>query len=66
MFTCIEFNFLLIPQELQLGSLESTQKATVSGGALLRLFRALQTSHVLHISTCARLRLNQLSIINTW
>ena len=35
-----------------LGSLESTQKARVA--KLLRLFRALQTSRVLNISTIAR------------
>ena len=39
-----------------LGSLESTQKAWVE--AHLRLFRALQTSRVLNISTNARWRMN--------
>ena len=34
-----------------LGSLESTQEARVK---LLRIFRALQTSRVLHISMSAR------------
>ena len=37
-----------------LGSLESTQGARVFRGALSRLFRALQTSRVLNISTYAR------------
>ena len=37
-----------------LGSLESTQEARV----LLRLFRALQTSRVLNISTYERWRMN--------
>ena len=31
-----------------LGSLESTQEARVARGQLLRFFRALQTSRVLH------------------
>ena len=39
-----------------LGSLESTQKAWVE--AHLRLFRALQTSRELNISTKARWRMN--------
>ena len=45
-----------------LGSLESTQEARVALGyrlvQLLRLFRALQTSRVLNISTYARRRMN--------
>ena len=43
------------------GSLESTQEARVAP-ALLRIFRALQTSRVLHISMNARWRMNQLLI----
>ena len=37
-----------------LGSLESTQEAQLRLEQLLRLFRALQTSRVLNISTYAR------------
>ena len=33
-----------------LGSLESIQETRVAQGVLLRIFRALQTSRVLHIS----------------
>ena len=47
-----------------LGSLEGTQEARVALGyaleQLLRNFRALQTSRVLHISINARWRMNQL------
>ena len=46
-----------------LGSLESTQEARVALGyassILLRIFRALQTPRVLHISMNARWRMNQ-------
>ena len=43
-----------------LGSLESTQEARVAHEQLLRIFRALQTSRVLHISINARWHMNQL------
>ena len=46
------------PDIEHLESLESTQEARVALGALLRLFRALQTSRVLNISTYARWRMN--------
>ena len=51
-----------------LGSLESTQEAESysrrSQEQLLRIFRALQTSRVLHISMNARWRMNQLLIVD--
>ena len=56
---------LCIHQDMKhLGSLESTQEARVALGyaleQLLRNFRVLQTSRVLHISMNARWRMNQL------
>ena len=52
---------LCVCREIEhLGSLESTQEARVALRLvqLLRLFRALQTSQVLNISTYARRRMN--------
>ena len=43
-----------------LGSLESTQEAREEAQELLRIFRALQTFHMLHILMNARRCMNQL------
>ena len=43
-----------------LGSLESTQEARAEAQELLRIFRALQTFHMRHISMNTRWCMNQL------